>query len=40
MKVTYDQGYFANQAWLFQRKRNFDPNEIKFKMGSSLQSRD
>lgn len=31
MKVASDQGYFTNQTWLFERKGNFDPNEIKFK---------
>lgn len=33
MKVAYSQRYFTNQTWWFERKRNFDPNEIKFKLG-------
>lgn len=32
MKAAYDQGHFTNQTWLFERKGNFDPNEIKFKV--------
>lgn len=32
MKAAYDQGYFTNWTWLFERKGNFDPNEIKFKV--------
>lgn len=32
MKAAYHQGHFTNQTWLFERKGNFDPNEIKFKV--------
>lgn len=32
MKAAYDQGHFTNQTWLFEKKGNFDPNEIKFKV--------
>lgn len=37
--MTYDCGYFTNWTWLLERKGNYDPNEIKFKTGSLLQSR-
>lgn len=38
MKMACYYGYFTNQNWLFERKGNFDPDVIKFKVGGCFKA--